>query len=313
MKQFLTIFLLTCCEIAFAADVSTPQPAESMRSEDNQTSQGVTAPPAHLRSWEAPAYESTVTGKAEVHEDELIGDYQQPRWSAKRRFPTTRIYVVPAGNAQFEYWWESKYDFDKPNRARYRSQFEFEFGLGHRLQLDLYITTQQQGMGRPMQLHKEKVELRYALADWGVIPGNPTLYIELAREHNGNPAIEGKILLGDQILPRLYWGANLVWERELGGSRTNEYAVTAALAYSAFDQVLSVGAEIRGEFVDVEDSRFDLASYELLAGPSIQWRPVPAMHIDWVGLFGFEAEKNAANEYENTALAQPMVVVGWEF
>ena len=58
------------------------------------------------------------------------------------------------------------------------------------------------------------VELRWALADWGKIWGNPTLYAEykFADEHWGPDVYEFKLLLGDQFAPRWHWGVNFVWE-----------------------------------------------------------------------------------------------------
>jgi hypothetical protein len=59
-------------------------------------------------------------------------------------------------------------------------------GLGHRLQLDLYLQTEQAGHQAPLEIGAEKVELRWALADWGVIPLNPTLYAEFVRNNDQN-------------------------------------------------------------------------------------------------------------------------------
>lgn len=37
-------------------------------------------------------------------EDDLVGSYGQPRWSATRRFAEVRMYVIPEGKLDFEYW-----------------------------------------------------------------------------------------------------------------------------------------------------------------------------------------------------------------
>src|SRR5690349_12381380 len=56
---------------------------------------------SHLRSWEAP--EIVVEAKRPLEEEQLIGEYAQPRWTVPRRFPTARIYVVPAGTVQLDW------------------------------------------------------------------------------------------------------------------------------------------------------------------------------------------------------------------
>jgi hypothetical protein len=176
------------------------------------------------------------------------------------------------------------------------------------LQLALYLTTEQYGHQGPYELKSERVELRYALADWDVIPANPTLYAEFVREHDGPPKVELKLLLGGQITSGWHWGSNVVYERQLGAAAEQEYVFTLAVSHATRDSVLSLGAELKLEAVDVAGRRWDFDVYEVLAGPSIQWRPVPPMHIDLVALFGAEIGRD-----ETTPLAQPLLVVGWEF
>jgi len=313
--------LLLCAALlplaARAAD-PVPQPAESAKERHDEAkalpSDAPRAADEHARSWEAaPVLETQVHGR-ELKEEERIGDYAQPRWTARRRFPTTRVYVVPGGAAQFEYWLETKTPFDNPGDTRFRSLYEMEFGLGHRLQLDLYLETLQQG---PEQWHvsAEKAELRYAFADWGVLPGNPTLYLEWTRQSEGPHKGEVKLLLGDEIAPRWHWGANLVFERELGGaSQGHEYALTGAVSYTVLDQKFSIGAEAQVELVDVRGHRFDFNGYEFLVGPSLQWRPLRQAHVDLVALFGVETERqDAESPFGTEALFEPTLVIGWEF
>src|SRR5256885_10940552 len=54
----------------------------------------------------------------------------------------------------------------------------------------------------------------------------------------------------DELAPRLHWGANLVYERVLGGARDAEYALTAGLSYTLEDQRFSVGAELNVELAE---------------------------------------------------------------
>lgn len=151
-----------------------------------------------------------------LHEAQRIGDYNQPRWTATRHFPGTRVYVVPAGSVGAEWWLDYKQSLSDRRAARYRSRYELESGLGHRLQLDVYLQTEQSGHHAPIKLAAEKVELRYALADWGVIPLNPTLYLELVRNHDDYPVDELKALFGEELAPRWHMGMNLVFEHARG-------------------------------------------------------------------------------------------------
>src|SRR5207248_372231 len=89
--------------------------------------------------FDAPATrmpETIVVSKPPRSEDNLIGENAQPEWTAYRRFSTTRIYVLPPWQVEFEQWWKSKFpDDEKPEHL---FQSEIEIGLPHRLQLDLY-------------------------------------------------------------------------------------------------------------------------------------------------------------------------------
>jgi len=312
--------LTSLAALAARASDPLPQPASAVqeRSEEAQQPQDAqpkaTAKDEHMPSYAAPAiHETKVTAPRALREEEPIGTYEQPRWTATRRFPTTRLYVVPEGTAQFEWWMETKTPLDSADDTRFRSLFEFEFGLGHRLQLDLYLETLQQSF-KEWGLSAEKFELRYAFADWGKLPGNPTVYLEWTRTHEGPHKAEVKLLLGGELAPRVHWGTNLVYERVLGGARDAEYALTGGLSYTLQDQHFSLGAELKVELADVAGRRFKFDAYEVLAGPSVQWRPVKAAHIDLVALFGPEWERGGPDEaFEAEAIFEPTFIFGWEF
>ncbi len=302
----LALSVLTAA-VPAAADEAVPQPAEAARKEH----QAPSSQPWRTRSYEAPAlYQTTVLGERVPRDEQLIGEYAQPRWTARRRFPTTRVYVRPRGSLGVEYWLESRFNLDDASEQRYRSQFEFEMGLGHRLQLDFYLTTEQVGFSGPLALASEKIELRYALADWGVLPANPTLYLEWVHQHDGPQKLEGKLLLSGPLARRWFWGANLVFEQELGGEHEQELIITGAVARTVVDERFSLGLEAQVELVD-DDRRAFPASYEVLAGPSLQWTPVGPVHLDLVLLFGFETERERG-ESETAPVAQPLLVLGYE-
>ncbi|MFI5309265.1 MAG: hypothetical protein ACHQ53_18055 [Polyangiales bacterium] len=249
-----------------------------------------------------------------LHEEERIGDYGQPRWSAIRRFPNTRVYVRPAGSFGLEWWAQTKQSLHDAHEVRNRNDYEMEVGLGHRLQLDMYLESEQLGhWSSPIQLAREKVELRYALADWGVIPLNPTLYAEFVRQNGAPPTVEFKGLFGEQIAPRWHFGANIVLEHLLGANQQNEWSLTTGLSYTLSDSSFSLGGEIVFETVDESGHRLTFDNWELLAGPSIAWSPVPPMHVLFVGLLGNETELDrAAATTKHTPLFEPTLIVGWE-
>lgn len=285
--------------------------AEAPTAPANAASSNATSTaPAGRHTYDMPARDDDYAATARVpasRETERIGDYAQPRWTAFRRFPTTRVYVRPAGTMAFEWWLETKLNLDDTREVRHRSQYEFEFGLGGRVQLDVYMMTEQLGHQGPMRLAAEKVELRYALADWGDIPLNPTLYAEFVRQDEGPPKVEAKALFGEQLGTRVFVASNLVFEHELGDAQENEYAVTFAGAYSLADSHVSLGAEVKLETVDRAGARLTFDNYEVLVGPSLFVSPIDPMRILFVALFGVEVEGNT-----RVPLFEPTLIVGWE-
>ncbi|MCA9541707.1 MAG: hypothetical protein KC620_22575, partial [Myxococcales bacterium] len=255
-------------------------------------------PTRYDNAYEAPPV--VVRGQRGLVEEDQIGAYKQPRWTARRRFPTTRVYVRPEGQFAFEYWLRSTVDlenFSEPTK-KYRSIYEWEYGLGNRLQLDLYLTAEQKANG-PIEIAKESIELRYALADWGEIWGNPTLYFEWGRHNSEGNFVEGKLLFGGELTEGLHGGLNLVLERVVDGEQTHEYKITGGISKTLVDTMFSVGAEVEVEFVDNKDSRFDFIEKKYVAGPSVSWQPTHHIHILVTPLFGLAQEKGDDGEDES--------------
>lgn len=246
--------------------------------------------------------EIVVLGKrgTALREENRIGTYKQPRWTAHRRFPTTRVYVLPEGQFEFEFW--SRVDVPKSGPTKFQHMYEVEMGLGHRMQLDLYLVARNEGEGETFL--DQKFEIRYALADWGVVWGNPTVYLEYALRDQKQDKVEAKLLLGDELAPRWHWGVNAVFEAETGGeSEEREYMLTIGMSYTVVDEKLALGVEARGSLIDEKGSRGDYAE-ELLVGPSVQFRPLPSMHIDLAPLIGVTDDAPELQNWLN---------VGWEF
>jgi len=246
-----------------------------------------------------PAVEVVGERLSPLKEEDRIGSYEQPRWTAARRFPGTRIYVIPEGTAEFEFWLRPT--VPRHGSTELRTLWEIELGLPGRFQLDLYLRTES-------QTHSdtaigESVEIRYALADWGKIWGNPTLYAEWTRVENEPDAIEFKLLLGGEIAPRWHWGINLSDELQLGGDRENEIEFTGGVSYTLVDSRFSVGVETEIGFVDVHDDRGNYENF-FFVGPSIQFRPTEQFHIDFAPLVGVTGDSPRFRAY---------LVIGYEF
>ncbi|HEV8604651.1 MAG TPA: transporter [Tepidisphaeraceae bacterium] len=302
-KILLTTALLTPPALAddFSFDLppllaQVVNPADAQRRPFTQPE----APPERLRSFELPPVTVVAEKTSDFKEEDRIGSYAQPRWTATRRFTSTRVYVVPENKVEFEYWLRPT--INKDGSTETRSLYELELGLPHRFQLDLYLRTDQDGDTGDMLLG-EQIEVRWAFADWGKLPGNPTVYFEYVMLEDRPDKIEPKLLLGGQLAPRWHWGANLVAEIELGGPRSHEYQLTGALSYTLIDSKLSVGGESQLILTDIAGNRGNFTT-EVLLGPSVQFRPLPQMTINFAPLVGLTDDSPDAQIYLN---------IGWEF
>ncbi len=257
----------------------------------------------HLRTFEMPAI--TVEGQpaAALREEDLVGPYGQPRWTTGRRFPTTRVYVIPEGKVEMEAW----YRLTPPRHGQdveARALAEVEVGLPNRFQLDVYFRTDQDDIDSTV-MYGQQIELRWALADWGRIWGNPTLYFEYIQLDSGRAdRIEPKLLLGGEIATGWHWGANFVMEWEIDGpDKVHEYEFDGGISYTVVDSKFDVGAEMKVNYADESGSRGHFED-EWFAGPSFQWKPMPRWTINVAPLIGITHESPAAQITLNT---------GWEF
>jgi hypothetical protein len=80
---------------------------------------------------------TTVVGRqvSEYREEDRIGDYDQPRWTARRLFPSTRVYCAPAGSVGSSTGPASRCRSDE-GKTTVETQYEVEFGLPHRFQIE---------------------------------------------------------------------------------------------------------------------------------------------------------------------------------
>jgi hypothetical protein len=247
--------------------------------------------------------EVTVTSTAEsrpgwLKEEQFVGPYNQPEWTTARRFAGTRVYLQQLPwEMGVEQWVRFRHYPDGSTQTRF--QEEFEIGLPYRFQFDLYetwVVTQ----NRKVLQDEISGELRYALADWGKIPLNPTLYFEYAQHSQSEPnTVEGKILLGTDLASHWHWGLNLICEQELSGSENTELAVNQGISYSLIDEKLGAGIEMEYSHVSQESPK-----NTFLIGPSFQWRPTTQWHVDLTPLFGCT---------HNSPEVEAYLVIGFDF
>lgn len=230
-----------------------------------------------------------------------FGPYKQPLWTTIRMFPSTRVYVMnPPGNAMYEKWFDVRDRRDGPAQIRMRD--EFTFGLGKRLQLDLYSHTVYDGENgdKTFKWRGFSWEVRYALADWGKIWGNPTLYYEM-KMLDGRWGIEPKLLLGDRIGERGVWGFNAIYEANLGGTKEEqerEYAYTASYA-NIVNVDFSIGVSHMFRYNDYEGG-----SKEWYLGPLLQYRFSNKAYLNIEHMLGLN---------QDAKQSRTLIIFGWRF
>lgn len=241
---------------------------------------------------------------------ERVGPYNQPQWTARGRFSSdTEVYVLPP----YAFFVDLDYTGIVPRHGgETRNLFtqEFELGLPHRFQIayENNFTIQE----RHSQVTQQTIEGRYALADWGEIPLNPTLFGEylfgVGKDYDGEDkedipdAIEARLLLGEQFAKKYQWALNLFHEFETGGEREWETGFSQALSYAIRDEYLKVGIEM--QFIRETDAeeRAD-PEYELDIGPNFTVKPSERTRLDLATLFGVTDESPALGIYAVFSIA----------
>ena len=214
-----------------------------------------------------------------IEEEKPDGANGEPLWVRNRRFSTTRIYIQQdPGEIGFEQWYRVR-TFDG-GQVTQRSQTEVEIGLPYRMQLDLYENAiHDNADNRGWQQEEVAVELRYAFADWGQIPLNPTLYFEYALCHEGADGIEPKLLIGDDFGKGWHWGLNFIHERRVWGDAEAEWRIAGGISRTIVDSCFSIGIE--GQWTHPEGGKS-----EGIIGPTVQWLPTANTHLDLVAMAG---------------------------
>jgi hypothetical protein len=274
---------------------------------------GCGAPPALA---EEP--QTVVLPEVTVHgvcpSDELIGPYNQPRWAARGRFSSsTDVYVLPP----YEFNIDLDYTGTIPKHGQTQNLFtqEFELGLPHRFQIayeNNFVLEKDHS-----QITTQTIEGRYALADWGKLPLNPTLFAEyhfgVGKDYGGADddsdateripdSIELRLLLGGQFGRNYQWALNIFHEFEMGGELERETGFNQALVYSIRDEYLKVGLETQFIFrTDAEPQ--SKPEYEFDIGPSFTWKPSALTRLDVAALFGTTSDSPVLSIYAVFSIA----------
>ncbi len=163
-------------------------------------------------------------------------------------------FLDPPGEMEIETWLTARSGKQGPDvGTQWEPRVEFEYALHGRLGTAAYLNFTKEP-GADLKFHSPSIELIYALAERGRIPGDPALYLE-ASESGDELELESKLLVAHR-LERWVSGVNLIGEFEFrhndeerlpsGKVLKNGFAgeVTAALAYELSPH-LSFGIESR--------------------------------------------------------------------
>jgi hypothetical protein len=244
--------------------------------------------------------------------EELVGPYAQPRWSARGRFSAdTDVYVLPP----YAFYIDLDYHGTFPRNGKPDHLFthEFEAGLPYRFQIAFEMNEERQdGRG---QVPFTTIEGRWALADWGKIPFNPTLFAEydfgigrkypvqpgenkssdagdagnaadqVRQQTNISNAYELRLLLGQEIGKYIEFATNIFFDQDLRGDREREVGFSNATSYAIRGEALKIGIETSYRHISEKGGNSQGQNlFEI--GPSFTIKPTPHTRFDIAPLIG---------------------------
>jgi hypothetical protein len=253
----------------------------------------------------AQAQPGQASNAAETRDGEASADERQPAWTARPLFGETGVYVMPKGATALVLGLRPTTARSGPTTTE--SAYRAEFGLPARFQLGLHATGHTVDRGDAIgNIDAQALQIRWGLAEWGRVWGNPTVLAEWREASRGADLGTISLLLGDGTASGWRWGTNVAWTQEASGRREIARAWSAGVSYES-SRFASLGVETRLAFVDqlgTDGSIRTAMARELLAGPSIQIRPVRRMFITLAPLFG----TSISSPRSRTTLA-----AGWQF
>jgi hypothetical protein len=239
--------------------------------------------------------------------DDIGSAYGAPGAFSRTRFsPLTTSYVLPPWNFYFGTIYEG--DAFRHGPPDHLFTQEMELGLPHRFGVATEMSFERfNGGGGPSSI---SVEGRYAFADWGKIPLNPTLFAEYKfgvgtiRHEEGPPpppgeeeeeagppskpdAYEFRLLLADEFFQRFEWSMNLFFEMEPTGDRGREWGAAQSIVTPVLlpREQLKVGVEMQYKNFTVKDTRGD-PEHGFVIGPTVAFRTSKKTRLDFSALAG---------------------------
>lgn len=242
---------------------------------------------------------------AEPRVEQAPGDGPQPLWTGRPLFGETDVFVLPKGATAVVF--ELRPTTPSSGSTLTETAYRAEFGLPARVHLGLHASGRTaSGDDVIGNIDAQALEVRWALADWGRLWGNPTLQAEWREASRGADVGSVRLLLGGGIASRWRWGTNLAWTHEASGAREITRAWTAGVGYES-GRFASLGVETRLAVTDrvAADGRMRTAmARELLAGPSLQIRPVRRLFVTLAPLFGATT---------SSPRSRMTLLAGWQF
>jgi hypothetical protein len=244
-----------------------------------------------------------------VQDDELPSAYGAPGAFSRSRFSTlTNAYVLPPWGVFAGLIYEGDVFSEGPIDNLFTQ--EIEVGLPYRF--GIAIENQIEHFNHETGNESFSIEGRWALADWGKIPLNPTLFAEykfgtgkILHEEGPPPppeeaeeaagegppdrpdAYEFRLLLSEEIAKNVEWAFNLFFEKENTLDRGREWGFAQSVQVPILlpHERLKAGVEMQYKNFTVKDTRGS-AQNIFVVGPSFAYKPTARMRFDVAPLFG---------------------------
>ena len=226
-----------------------------------------------------------------------VGSYGQPYWTTAPRFVSTHVYVLPAGTVLAHGALDARAELNSTGLFGFYGVYGGAISMGHGLQLDVSVVTEQDGYVGPSQLHREAVMLRWALADWDQLAGNPTVRLGLRRA-NWAPAVGVlELLLGASFADDWQWSLNVLGARELHGPSFGKQVMASGTVGYTLDLHWAIAAEGKIDMTDHLGENLAFDTLQALLGPSLQWRPFAWMYLTGSILFGSQTSRDGSIDH----------------
>lgn len=302
---------LTIITMLFAA--ATLRAQDAVTNSQTASQRQAAAPSVNINAMPAGgSTQTTTTAQMAAEEpamviqgDELPGAYGAPGAFSRSRFsPITNGYVLPPGEVFAALIYQGDIGEGKPDH--HLSQ-EVEIGLPYRFGVAFENSIER--FNGDTENSNFSIEGRWALADWGKIPLNPTLFAEYKfgtgkilheegppppeeeAEGDGPPdrpdAFEFRLLLSEEIAKNVQWAFNAFFEKENTGDRGREWGFAQSIQVPLFlpRERFKAGLEMKYQNFTVKDTRGS-PIHRFVIGPSFAFKPSSRMRFDFAPLFG---------------------------